>query len=62
MIKLELTINHASDLLVKQMKMNDESDKENSKHYSIFSRNEQSKIDLSIETLQDHNADLKVEH
>ena len=42
------------------MKMNDELDKENGKHYSIFSRNEQSKIDLSIETLQDHDADLKV--
>ena len=42
--------------------MNDELDKENSKHYSIFSCNEQSKIDLSIETLQDHDADLNVEH
>ena len=44
------------------MKVNDELDKENGKHYSIFSRNEQSKIDLSIEALQDYNADLKVEH
>ena len=42
--------------------MNNESDKENGKHYSLFSRNEQLKIDLSIETLQDHDADLKVEH
>ena len=41
--------------------MNDISDKEEGKHYSIFSRNEQSKIDLSIETLQDHDADLKVD-
>ena len=44
------------------MKTNEELDKENGKHYSIFSRDEQSKIDLSIEILQDHDADLKVEH
>ena len=44
------------------MKTNDELDKENGKHYSIFSRNEQSKIDLSIESLQDHDADLTVKH